>query len=70
MKKKAPLIAAGLIFEIIMLIHLYRLYAGFDVIIAGYSMPMWASIVGVIISGLLSVWMFSAAFGRNCGKPC
>lgn len=58
---KAPLIVAGIVFAVVALIHLARLFVGFPVIIAGNDIPMWGSVLGFIITGLLAIWMFYAA---------
>lgn len=65
---RAPLLVSGTIFGLIALIHLYRLYSHFNVIIGSTDLPDWASIAAVIISGVLSLWMFSAARCRRCDK--
>ena len=58
---KAPLLAAGLIFAIIAIAHLARLIYHFPIIIGTTVLPIWASVVGLIVTGGLALWMFSAA---------
>lgn len=60
MNKNTALLAAGIIFAIVSLVHLLRVYTKFDLIIAGVSIPIWANVVGFIISFLLAIWMFKA----------
>lgn len=64
---KAPLYAAGTIFGLVALIHLYRLYTHFNVIVGTTVVPTWVNIVGAIIAGGLSYWMFSSACSK-CNK--
>lgn len=58
---KAPLITAGTIFGIVALIHLYRLFSHFNIVIGTTEVPYWVNIVGAIIAGVLSYWMFFSA---------
>jgi hypothetical protein len=41
--------------------HLLRLVAGWDVTIAGWAVPRWISVVGLVVPGALSAWGFSLA---------
>jgi hypothetical protein len=61
MDKNAALIAAGVIFVLIALLHLVRLITKFEVIVAGRKMPLWVSGIGLIVAGLLALWMFAAS---------
>ena len=45
---------AVLIFGVVALIHLCRLFTHFSVIVNGYEIPYWVSVPGVIIAGALS----------------
>jgi hypothetical protein len=57
MSKPFTLIAA-LIFAIIALLHLYRLFTNFQVILGSHTIPMWVSYVGLIIPGLLAAMLY------------
>lgn len=57
----AALTVAGIIFGIIALMHLLRLIYKTEVMIGGKSIPMWVSIIGIILPLLLSIWMFTAS---------
>lgn len=59
MQKKALMVSA-IIFDIIAMLHLARLFLKFSVIIAGHTIPMWVSIPGFIIPQILAMWMFKA----------
>ena len=49
---------AGTLFALIALIHIWRLVGGFDVIIGNQHIPASVSVVGAIIAGALSLWMW------------
>ena len=57
MSKPFTLIAA-LIFALMALLHLYRLFTNFQVILGSHTVPMWVSYVGLIIPGLLAVMLY------------
>jgi len=61
---KAPLFVSGLIFAAIALIHLYRLYDHFPVVIGSWNVPTWFSGVGFAIPALLALWMFWAIYQK------
>jgi hypothetical protein len=45
------------VFGLISMVQLLRLVAGTEVLVAGHSIPLWASGVAFLVSGALSVWM-------------
>jgi len=49
---------ATVVFALVALAHLHRLLFEWEVLINGARMPMWTSVVGVLIAGLLAfgVW--------------
>jgi hypothetical protein len=49
---------AGTLFALVCLGHLLRIITGADVLIAGWQMPVWLNVVGVLIAGGLSLWMW------------
>jgi uncharacterized membrane protein YdbT with pleckstrin-like domain len=49
---------AALIFALIALLHLYRLFTHFQVILGSHTIPMWWSYVGIIVPGLLAVMLY------------
>lgn len=59
--KNLPLIIAGIIFSIVALAHLLRVIYHWQIIIAGYIIPISASIVAFVIAIVLAIWMFAAA---------
>jgi len=64
---KAPLTVAGIVFGIVALVHLYRLFNHFPIMINGTDVPIAANVVGLVVAGGLSLWMFCAAY---CCGPC
>ena len=55
---------AAIIFLLMALVHLYRLVAPFDVTIGPCHLPQWASIVGLLVAGLLSVMLLRESTRR------
>jgi len=49
---------ASIIFAIVCLGHLLRLITHAVVIIGTYHVPMWPSVLALIVSGLLCIWMW------------
>jgi hypothetical protein len=46
---------AALIFFGVALLHVYRLFVQFQLIIGSHTIPMWWSYFGVVIPALLSI---------------
>lgn len=59
----SALIVAGIIFGLVALMHLLRLFYKTEVIMGGKIIPMWVSGIGFIVPLLLSVWMFMEGMG-------
>jgi hypothetical protein len=47
---------SGTLFGLIALAHLLRLFRHWPIDLAGHMVPLWASWVGVVLAGGLSVW--------------
>lgn len=60
MDQNYALFTAGIVFGLVALIHVLRLIYKFDLIIAGIKIPLWANMIGLVIAGGLSLWMFMA----------
>lgn len=54
---------AVVIFAIVALMHVWRLVAGWTVVIAGASIPMWVSVAGAIVAGALAIMVAREARG-------
>ena len=46
----------GTLFGLIAVGHLLRLFRHWPVDFAGYALPLWASWVGLLLAGGLSIW--------------
>ena len=55
MGRKPFTIVAALIFTVVALVHLYRVFTHFQVVLGSHVIPEWISILGVLIPGLLAV---------------
>jgi Mn2+/Fe2+ NRAMP family transporter len=49
---------AGIIFTVVALFHLVRIYMDWPVMIADWSVPKWLSWVGLIVAGGLALFGF------------
>ncbi|HEU5482495.1 MAG TPA: hypothetical protein VFU80_05330 [Sphingomicrobium sp.] len=52
---------AAIIFLIMALVHVLRLVKHFEIMVGSHSVPMWGSIVAIVITGLLSWGLFREA---------
>jgi hypothetical protein len=64
MRKPFTMIAVG-IFTFVALAHLCRLYQGWDIVIAGNTIPMWVSIHGAIVPAALAYLLWHEAKARH-----
>lgn len=55
---------AGLIFAIVALLHLLRIYVSWPVVVADWSVPMWVSWIGLVVAGGLAFFGLSLAARR------
>jgi len=49
---------AAVVFAIVAVVHLHRLVLGWQVIVNGVEIPLWASAVGFVIAAGLSVMLW------------
>ena len=49
---------AGTIFGLMCLAHLFRLIYRIEVIIGGHQIPLRLSVVGLVLTGCLSLWLW------------
>jgi hypothetical protein len=56
---------AGTIFGIVALIHLLRIITGASVVIAGFSLPLWFSVMGFLATGCLCIWLWLIPVSRD-----
>jgi hypothetical protein len=57
MSRPFTLIAA-LIFALMALLHVYRLFTHFQVILGSHTIPMWVSYLGVVVPGVLAIMLY------------
>jgi hypothetical protein len=58
MGKQIYCLVSGLIFALVALLHLLRLFNGWAVQIGPFSVPTALSVFGLVFSALLSLWAF------------
>jgi len=52
---------AGALFGLMALAQLLRLLIRPEVLVAGYTMPLWPSALAVVVLGGMSLWMWKLA---------
>jgi hypothetical protein len=63
--QRTGLRVASVIFGLICLIHIWRLvFAHFTVQLGSHQLPIWGSVVAVIVTGGLSIWMWRLSAAR------
>jgi hypothetical protein len=53
---------ASVVFAIVGLAQLVRLLLRPEVLVAGHLLPLWPSMVAVVIAAALSVWLWKLSF--------
>jgi hypothetical protein len=61
MSQKTYFLVCGAVFSVVATAHIMRLIMGWEITIAGWNVPRWVSIPGLIIPGFLSAWGFVLA---------
>ena len=54
MKPKVYFMLSGVIFLAVAAMHLARLLSGWEVVLGQFNLPMWGSVLGLLLSGYLS----------------
>lgn len=54
MTVRAYALATSIIFLLVAVLHLLRIFMQWDAVIGGWQFPIWASVVAVLVSGFLS----------------
>lgn len=49
---------AVIIFALMALVHVYRLFTHFQFILGSHAIPEWGSIVGALVAALLAVMVY------------
>jgi hypothetical protein len=59
--KNNALIAAGVFFSLVAIIHIIRLAIKLQITAGGREIPVSASVGGFLIAAFFAIWMFAAA---------
>ena len=59
--KNIALKVMGVIFLLVALLHLLRVIFSIEVIVAGFTAPIWFSVFGFIFALALALWIFKTA---------
>lgn len=58
--KDVALLAAGLIFSFVTIMHLWRVLARVEVKVKNFVVPLWFSVIGFLVSISMAIWMFKS----------
>ena len=61
MSQKAFTIIASVIFGVVALFHVLRIFLGWSALIGGWTVPMWLSWIGLVVAGGLSYFGINLA---------
>ena len=56
MSNKTYLRTTSFIFLVIVVLHLLRIVDGWEAVIGGYNLPLWISVVAVLLAGFLAFY--------------
>ena len=62
MKTRVYVTVSALIFMLMAVVHLLRLAEGWPVLVGSFSLPIWASILAILVIGGLAAWGFLLLF--------
>lgn len=60
---KSYLLVTGSLFGFLAVLHLWRLFRHWPVVIGSLTLPRWGSVVGLAVAGGLAFWAFRLAQG-------
>ena len=69
MGQKTYILVCAAVFFVVSAAHLSRLITGWEISIAGWDAPLWVSVPGLIIPGVLSAWGLLLAFRPGIQAP-
>ena len=58
LKQRTFLVTAGVIFAVVALVHLLRVFLGADLSVFGWSAPLWMSWIGTAVAAYMSYMSF------------
>ncbi|MSO83735.1 MAG: hypothetical protein EXQ53_10645 [Acidobacteria bacterium] len=61
---RRDILVSGLFLTLLTCAQLLRLLMRWPVMVAGVDIPLWASVVAVLVAGSLAVWAFRVASTR------
>jgi lipopolysaccharide export LptBFGC system permease protein LptF len=61
MASKPFTLIAAVIFGLMAILHVYRLFTHFQVIAGSHTVPQWVSWIAILVTGLLSYGLFREA---------
>lgn len=61
----AALRTAAIVFALIAVGHLWRVLTSTPMLLGNYSVPVWSSVLVIVIAGSLSIWLWNASTGRS-----
>ena len=61
MDRKWYFLVSSAVFLVLAFAHLTRLVSGWEISVAGWNLPRWVSLPGLLFTGGLSAWGFSLA---------
>jgi len=59
MKMRTYVVVSALIFTLVALVHIVRLAQGWPVVLGTLSVPVWTSMLAVLVAGGAAIWGFS-----------
>jgi hypothetical protein len=65
MDRKTFTLLAGVVFAIVALLHLLRIYMAWPVVIGDWAVPMWVSWIALVVAGGLSYFGLSLTQRRQ-----
>jgi hypothetical protein len=64
---RSYLLVSGILFGAVALAHLLRLIYAWPVQLGGETVPLWISVIGIVVAGALCAWAFALA--REVKEP-
>ncbi len=55
MSQRSFLLVSAIVFTLVFLLHVLRLVYGWSAMIGGWTVPIWVSWIGVVMSGFLAL---------------
>jgi len=55
MSQRSFLLVSAIVFTLVFLLHVLRLVYGWSAMIGGWTVPIWVSWIGVVVSGFLAL---------------